>query len=164
MGNQSDKISNIINRLNTRYFLPDMQREFVWHQRQVMRLFDSIMRGYPIGSFLFWDLEFKDLGDFGIYYFISNYKEGKHLEEAFVKNPQLILVLDGQQRLTSLLIGLRGSYTIKKKHSHHDNLKAWVEQQLYLDLLQDPNAAYEYDDADRIYYGFKFFAEPPTIV
>jgi uncharacterized protein with ParB-like and HNH nuclease domain len=161
VGFQSDKIVNIMNRLNTRYFLPDMQREYVWHQEHVMKLFDSIMRGYPIGSFLFWDLEFKDLGDFGIYYFTVNYKEGNHLQEAFVKNSQLILVLDGQQRLTSLLIGLRGSYTIKKKYSRHDNFKAWVEQQLYLDLLQNPASAYEYGDVDRIYYGFKFFAEPP---
>ena len=36
------------------YFLPAIQREFVWTQEQIGKLFDSIMKGYPIGSFLFW--------------------------------------------------------------------------------------------------------------
>ena len=34
--------------------LPAIQREFVWRPEQVVRLFDSVMRGYPIGSFLSW--------------------------------------------------------------------------------------------------------------
>ncbi len=52
MGYQSDTISTIINRLNVRYFLPAIQREFVWDPEQIIELFDSIMRGYPISSFL----------------------------------------------------------------------------------------------------------------
>jgi hypothetical protein len=105
----------------------------------------------------------ENLGDLGIYKFIDNYEEGKHCEKAFVKSDQLIFVLDGQQRLTSLLIGLRGSYTIKKKHLRYDNPNAWITQQLYFDLLKDPKPiddSNEYDD-DRIYYGFKFFDKPP---
>ncbi len=37
-----------------RYLLPAIQREFVWDQDQIRRLVDSLMRGYPIGSFLLW--------------------------------------------------------------------------------------------------------------
>ena len=36
------------------YVLPAIQREFVWWPEQIECLFDSLMRGYPIGSFLFW--------------------------------------------------------------------------------------------------------------
>ena len=39
------------------YVLPAIQREFVWSAPQIISLFDSLMRGYPIGSFLFWRLE-----------------------------------------------------------------------------------------------------------
>jgi catechol 2,3-dioxygenase-like lactoylglutathione lyase family enzyme len=40
-----------------KYFLPAIQREFVWKPEQIIELFDSIMRGYPISSFLFWQLK-----------------------------------------------------------------------------------------------------------
>ncbi len=36
------------------YVLPAIQREFVWNDRKIVALFDSLMRGYPIGGFLFW--------------------------------------------------------------------------------------------------------------
>ena len=39
------------------YVLPAIQREFVWEPPKIVRLFDSLMRGYPIGSFLFWQVE-----------------------------------------------------------------------------------------------------------
>lgn len=40
-----------------RYLLPAIQREVVWSKDQIARLFDSLMRDYPIGSFLFWNVE-----------------------------------------------------------------------------------------------------------
>ena len=36
------------------YVLPAIQREFVWKPEQICRLFDSLMQGYPFGTFLFW--------------------------------------------------------------------------------------------------------------
>ena len=39
---------------NSEYVLPAIQREFVWKTDQIRALFDSLMRGYPIGAFLFW--------------------------------------------------------------------------------------------------------------
>ena len=59
--------------------LPAIQREFAWDTDQVVRLFDSLMRGYPIGAFLFWNVharEEKDddaARDFVFYGFIRNY-------------------------------------------------------------------------------------------
>ena len=53
---QSDTIVAVLKQVNDTYFLPAIQREFVWKPAQVTRLFDSIMQDYPIGSFLFWQL------------------------------------------------------------------------------------------------------------
>ena len=39
------------------YVLPAIQREFVWKPDQICRLFDSLMQGYPFGTFLFWKVE-----------------------------------------------------------------------------------------------------------
>ncbi len=54
-------IKEVVDGLNVRYSLPDIQREYVWLQKadekKIEQLFDSILRGYPIGSFLFWKLQ-----------------------------------------------------------------------------------------------------------
>lgn len=50
-------IKEVIEEINVSYFLPDIQREYVWLDRvaekKIEQLFDSILRNYPIGSFLF---------------------------------------------------------------------------------------------------------------
>lgn len=159
---QSDTISTFLNRLNIQYFLPAIQREFVWKPEQIIKLFDSILRGYPIGSFLFWELQPENRDKWDTYKFIEDgQQEGTHNELA---NPagvqQLTLVLDGQQRLTSLMIGLKGSYTIKKKCRRYHDPSAWIRQHLYLDLLKNPRIS-EDDGEPDIYYGFAFWDRPP---
>ena len=47
-------VSEVIDEINNTYFLPDIQRSFVWKPEQVYSLFDSIMRDYPISTFLIW--------------------------------------------------------------------------------------------------------------
>ncbi|MDB5513026.1 MAG: hypothetical protein JWR08_2509, partial [Enterovirga sp.] len=47
-----------------RYLLPAIQREFVWDQNQIRQLMDSLMRGYPIGSFLLWKVEADTAGNY----------------------------------------------------------------------------------------------------
>ena len=42
---------------SSQYVLPAIQREFVWKPDQIEKLFDSLMRGYPIGAFLFWKVD-----------------------------------------------------------------------------------------------------------
>ena len=50
-------ISEVINDIHSKkYLLPSIQREFVWSQDQITMLFDSLMRDYPINSFLFWKI------------------------------------------------------------------------------------------------------------
>lgn len=100
--------------------LPAIQREYVWKPRQVVALFDSIMRGYPIGSFLSWRVEPATAKAFRFYDFLSSYNEldMRHNPELEVPpNQPAVAVLDGQQRLTSLNIGLRGTYAMKKKYA-----------------------------------------------
>jgi hypothetical protein len=66
--------------------IPEFQRDFVWTKNQVADLFDSLIKGYPIGSILIWD--------------ISNYTEGRHIYENVSKE----WVVDGQQRIVALCI------------------------------------------------------------
>lgn len=152
-------IKNVIEELNQSYFLPDIQREFVWlrkaNEKKIEQLFDSILRGYPIGSFLFWKLKKNDIEtnkdakedsdklNFQLYKFIENYDERKtHNEKVNIEqinSDDLSIVLDGQQRLTSLYIGLKGSRTLKKPNAWWDNPNAFEEKQLYINLRYQPN-------------------------
>ena len=67
-----EAIEKIVSR---EYLLPAIQREFVWRTDQIECLFDSLMRDYPIGTFLFWHLENKKVGDFQFYEFLCEYHE-----------------------------------------------------------------------------------------
>jgi uncharacterized protein with ParB-like and HNH nuclease domain len=98
------------------------------------------MRGYPISSFLFWELKEKNRDKWDSYTFISKANHGGTHNEIANTNgvSQLTLVLDGQQRLTSLLLALKGTYNVKKKYKRVNNPDAWSKQQLYLDILKDP--------------------------
>jgi hypothetical protein len=128
------------------------------------------MRGYPINSFLFWELQPENFGDWDVYQFVRKFRQGNiHNEEATPSTDKpAILVLDGQQRLTSLLIGLMGSYTMRLKKARKLADSSWFEDALYLDLLQQPELAEDADPDEaavrETYFGFKFLAneKPPA--
>jgi uncharacterized protein with ParB-like and HNH nuclease domain len=90
------------------FWLPNIQRPFVWSEDQICRLFDSILREYPISTLLIW----KTRTEIRHRKFIDNYCNKLRLSDFYVpeNNKKKCLVLDGQQRLQSLFIGLRGSY------------------------------------------------------
>ncbi|GAA8464332.1 DUF262 domain-containing protein [Helicobacter pylori] len=168
-------IKNVVDELNVRYFLPDIQREYVWlkkaDEKKIEQLFDSILRGYPIGSFLFWKLQKEDIArsdeqdenklNFQLYQFITNYDERKPHNEKIrieeIRRDDLSIVLDGQQCLTSLYIGLRGTRTLKKKNAKINNPNAYEEKRLYLNLKRQPNMDNPEDN-----YQFEFHAKAPT--
>ena len=76
MSYRSDTIATmVLRRVNQNHFLPAIQREFVWAPRQVSTLFDSLMREYPIGSFLFWELEPENYEEWETYKFLENTSE-----------------------------------------------------------------------------------------
>src|SRR3954447_12939859 len=93
------------------YVLPAIQREFVWKPEQIYRLFDSLMQGFPVGSFLFWKIERETAASFQFYDFTRQYhqRDNPHCPPlGKLPTGQVTAVLDGQQRLTALNVGLRG--------------------------------------------------------
>lgn len=120
------------------YVLPAIQREFVWRPEQICRLFDSLMQGYPFGTFLFWKVEPEKSSDFKFFGFVQNFHErdAAHCPElGTLPNRELTAVLDGQQRLTALNIGLRGSMSIKEPNKWRSNPNAFPKRTLHIDLL-----------------------------
>ena len=143
------RVSDLIRQVNSDIYLPAIQREFVWGRDRVERLFDSIMADFPIGSFLFWKLEQKNKNEWPIYEFIREFDaESPHNPTANMAGitKDITLVLDGQQRITSLLIGLRGSY----RYFYHRWRKTW----LFLNLLKSPVP--NEDNPEELTYDFEF--------
>jgi hypothetical protein len=73
--------------------LPMFQREFVWEKEQSAKLIDSILKGFPIGTFIFW----KTKEDLRSYKDVGNHRLPDTPEGDYVQ-----YILDGQQRITSL--------------------------------------------------------------
>lgn len=142
-------VVDLIKQVNQDLYLPAIQREFVWEHDKIERLFDSIMADFPIGSLLFWKLEEKNKREWPIYQFIHDYdRESPHNQEANMNgiNKDILLVLDGQQRITSLAVGLRGSY----RYFYY----RWRKTRLYLNLLNLPGSNDE--NPEELAYEFKF--------
>jgi hypothetical protein len=133
-------IREVIHRIHSReYLLPGIQREFVWDQDQICRLFDSLVRGYPIGSFLFWRVSEEHKNDYKFYEFLRDYHEhdSRHNPKAsLLPAGHLTAVLDGQQRLTSLYIGLMGTHTARRKYARRSSLGMYAKRRLYLNLTR----------------------------
>lgn len=96
--NIPSKVGDLVKDVrNGRIGLPDLQRPFVWKDNKVRELFDSMLKGYPIGYIMLWespsDYESKksSIGDNQ-----KTYDEPKEL------------VIDGQQRLTALVAAMYG--------------------------------------------------------
>lgn len=85
--------------------LPDIQRPFVWPNAKVRDLFDSMYKGYPVGYFLFWQTGAEDAGSKVIG------------ADAKQKAPSLLIV-DGQQRLTSLYAVVRKEAVLRDNFEH----------------------------------------------
>ena len=83
--------------------LPDIQRPFVWADTKVRDLFDSMYKGYPVGYFLFWSN--------------ANIENNRNIGTSVKqKNPNLLIV-DGQQRLTSLYAVLKSQEIIRSNYT-----------------------------------------------
>lgn len=179
-------IATALKRIQTHeYVLPAIQREFIWSDDQICRLFDSLMQGFPIGSFLFWKVEPQHVREFAYYGFLRDYHErdSYHLPRLDVPDrTPITAILDGQQRLTSLYIGLRGSHSERLRYRRVVRDESYPKRYLYLNiaaLASDNELGMEYDfqfltpdraDGDRsdATHWFKVgeisrFHEPPDI-
>lgn len=141
------------------YVLPAIQREFVWSTDQIRMLFDSLLRGYPIGSFLFWDVGPGLASSFRFYDFLADYHERNHPYAPPVQIPAgrgVVAILDGQQRLTSLNIGLYGSHAERQPRKWASNPDAYPKKRLHLDLTCETPET----DADLgLEYRFRFLTD-----
>ena len=135
-------------------FLPALQRKFVWDTPQIEGLFDSIMQGFPIGTFLLWELNDRMAINSNVFYdFIKHYdtRNTRNQKASLSSKKSIVSVLDGQQRLTSLNIALNGTYTYKTPRKRFDNPEAYPKRILFLNLLPRTDEDFKYE--------FKFLPE-----
>ena len=133
--NQSKTYSSLFTQIDDGYIkIPQFQREFVWSKVQTAKLIDSIIKGYPIGTFIFWKTR----------------EELRHIRNvgnaklpAIPQGDAAQYVLDGQQRITSLY-AVRKGLIIDKKGERIDY------RDLCINLSCDPDQEEEVVSADSI--------------
>jgi uncharacterized protein with ParB-like and HNH nuclease domain len=149
-------IKNVIDNIRRRhYVLPSIQRGFVWDTEQIETLFDSLMRDYPISTFLFWAVDRNKIRDFQFYEFLRHYHEKDTPHNPKVEldgGEDVIAILDGQQRMTSLYIALTGSYAKKIPRYRASSPHAYPTKKLYLNLLKKAESV-------ELEYDFRFLTE-----
>lgn len=154
--------------------IPSLQREFCWKRKQITTLFDSLLRGLPIGSLLLWHVERGSLAEKeATYEFIRRYANSSRFpssewdvsnDRQYVRNTSAKLAdnridtpvqfaLDGQQRLTALLLGLAGRFYKHKTNHMYSKWGSYTPMRLCLDLLSDPTTEHK---AQENHYQFKF--------
>lgn len=158
-------IKAAIEAINNRdYLLPAIQRKFVWSSHQICVLFDSIMRGYPINTFMMWEITNAEIKkDYKFYEFLKFYCQRFNEENSHVKTTASFkdfnAIIDGQQRLTSLYIGLCSTYAYKQPRvwwpTTRDD-KVLPPRKLYLDL-KSPSVTE--DDDSLMFYNFRFLTD-----
>ncbi|MBR6963008.1 MAG: DUF262 domain-containing protein [Prevotella sp.] len=147
----SEPLAIALNHLSGRYVLPSFRRDYVWTMEQIEELVNSIYRGYPpIGTLLLWRINSN--GDSPLlnetfYQFLFHYHEEKSYRAerkiSLLPNVDYWVVLDGQQRLTSLNIGLLGSYSKKVPDQRKDN-PDYQEYKLYMLISHDAENPFKF--------------------
>src|SRR4051794_35969997 len=98
------QLSNLVDNIEQGEIgLPDIQRPFVWEDVKVRDLFDSMYRGYPVGHLLFWE---------------SGAEPGaKQIGAGSKQLAPKLLIVDGQQRLTSLFAVMKQRPIVGKDYT-----------------------------------------------
>lgn len=108
--NIPSKVKNLVDDVRIgKIGLPDLQRPFVWQDNKVRDLFDSMLRGYPIGYVMLWESP-------------ADYDEKKNSiggNKKIYEEPKE-LVIDGQQRLTALVAAMYGVKVKDKSYSERE--------------------------------------------
>ena len=80
--------------------IPRFQREYVWERSKIVKLLNSIIHSYPIGSFSLWET------DTSMEALVRNIPELNLPTQA--QSNRFVFILDGQQRITSLYVAMKG--------------------------------------------------------
>jgi hypothetical protein len=112
----SKKLNDLLSRAgigtDATLLIPDLQRPYVWKPSQVTLLVDSLLRGWPFGTLLLWEAHQDDLAQIPARTFwkVVDLTDDESGETVTRQNPPggFQMVLDGQQRLQSLLLALGG--------------------------------------------------------
>jgi len=122
--NRSRKYAHLFTEIDTgRIKIPQFQRDFVWDREQTARLIDSLIKGFPIGTFIFWKTkdklrEVRNIGNVSI----PDTPSGEFVN----------YVLDGQQRITSLYAIRKGVVVTRE-----GNILDYKD--IVIDLEEDPD-------------------------
>jgi hypothetical protein len=112
-----ETLSEIIKRatVNATYVVPDLQRPYVWTPRQVTLLIDSLFRGWPFGSLLIWEVKpdcfaaNEGIPHRSFWQVVDRTSEDSGSSASALGQPATYqMVLDGQQRIQSLILALGG--------------------------------------------------------
>ena len=158
-------VKQAVDLINNRdLLLPSIQRKFVWNSHQICVLFDSLMRGYPINSFMLWEVKSPSIkNNYKFYEFLKSFcqrfeEENPH-QPTSASFKDFKAVIDGQQRLTSLYIGLCGSYAFKNPRVHWPSVKdesVLPPRKLYLNIKAPLVTE---DDEALMLYDFRFLTD-----
>lgn len=154
-------------------FLPPIQRNFVWDWWRINMFFDSIYHSYPLGTLIFWRMDRSTADKYPLYQFIKEYweKQVRHNELATrnLFSTEVYGVVDGQQRLSSLYIGLQGIYHYKDgRINQNDIAAAYQHCRLFVNLMrigistldEDRDSAFDFlerEDAENFTAGFVWY-------
>lgn len=123
--NNNKKYESLFNEIDTGQIkLPMFQREFVWEKEQSAKLIDSIIKGFPIGTFILWKTREE----------LRSYKDiGNHKLPDTPKGDYVQYILDGQQRITSL-------YAIRKGIRISKDGKEVDYKDIFINLVTSPES------------------------
>jgi len=158
-------VSDAIDKIDyNQYLLPAIQRDFVWSNTKIEMLFDSLMQNYPIGSMLLWRVNGKNTDNQRFYGILKKYRERYLIRSEEVSTstiPSFEVILDGQQRLTAIYLGLKGSYAYHGRNlAWKDNEYSVPTRHLYLNLKYKENNKNDLNDNDdERMYDFSFLTQ-----
>ncbi len=158
---QEKKLSNIIKQAteNATIVIPDLQRPYVWSPKQVIYLVDSIFRKWPFGTILLWEVRSdtytsqEGIPHRPFWKTVNRTLNGKEEQNSAMGQPATYeMVLDGQQRLQSLLLALGGDnwgFTLydsewawDRQEREVKSAKHWSKASLCLDLVEFSKEVY----------------------
>lgn len=139
MGKADANVEELVSKIERGEIrLPEMQRRYVWKKTRVRDLLDSLYRGYPSGAILLWETDEEvPLQDFAITQGRNPYQSTQ-------------LLLDGQQRLTSLSAIIRGKPVAVRGHSRPIELLFNLEHPDKLEIVTEVEEDDGEDDDDLI--------------